>query len=150
MIENPVTKSLQPFDFTHLIDNVPKIKKLNYSINNIQFHPPIDSSNMNPSHWVEIAQSIEENYASYDGFVVLHGTDTMAYTASALSFMLENLHKPVIITGSQLPISSPLSDAPTNLATAYRRRRKPHHSTSDSRCPRQERRPDGAGSGDIV
>ena len=106
MIENPVTKSLQPFDFTHLIDNVPKIKKLNYSINNIQFHPPIDSSNMNPSHWVEIAQSIEENYASYDGFVVLHGTDTMAYTASALSFMLENLHKPVIITGSNAKLLS--------------------------------------------
>ena len=88
MIENPVTKSLQPFDFTHLIDNVPKIKKLNYSINNIQFHPPIDSSNMNPSHWVEIAQSIEENYASYDGFVVLHGTDTMAYTCTSPSSSL--------------------------------------------------------------
>ena len=118
MIENPVTKSLQPFDFTHLIDNVPKIKKLNYSINNIQFHPPIDSSNMNPSHWVEIAQSIEENYASYDGFVVLHGTDTMAYTASALSFMLENLHKPVIITGSQLPIGEVRTDGEENLITA--------------------------------
>ena len=118
MIENPVTKSLQPFDFTHLIDNVPKIKKLNYSINNIQFHPPIDSSNMNPSHWVEIAQSIEDNYASYDGFVVLHGTDTMAYTASALSFMLENLHKPVIITGSQLPIGEVRTDGEENLITA--------------------------------
>ena len=118
MIENPVTKSLQPFDFTHLIDNVPKIKKLNYSINNIQVHPPIDSSNMNPSHWVEIAQSIEENYASYDGFVVLHGTDTMAYTASALSFMLENLHKPVIITGSQLPIGEVRTDGEENLITA--------------------------------
>lgn len=118
MIENPVTKSLQPFDFTHLIDNVPKIKKLNYSINNIQFHPPIDSSNMNPSHWVEIAQSIEDNYANYDGFVVLHGTDTMAYTASALSFMLENLHKPVIITGSQLPIGEVRTDGEENLITA--------------------------------
>ena len=118
MIENPVTKSLQPFDFTHLIDNVPKIKKLNYSINNIQFHPPIDSSNMNPSHWVEIAQSIEENYASYDGFVVLHGTDTMAYTASALSFMLENLSKPGILTGSQLPIGMLRTDGKENLITA--------------------------------
>ena len=118
MIENPVTKSLQPFDFTHLIDNVPKIKKLNYEIHNIQFHPPIDSSNMNPDHWVEIAQSIEENYANYDGFVVLHGTDTMAYTASALSFMLENLHKPVIITGSQLPIGEVRTDGEENLITA--------------------------------
>ncbi len=118
MIENPVTKSLQPFDFTHLIDNVPKIKKLNYSINNIQFHPPIDSSNMNPSHWEEIALSIEDNYANYDGFVVLHGTDTMAYTASALSFMLENLRKPVIITGSQLPIGEVRTDGEENLITA--------------------------------
>ena len=99
MIQNPTTGSLQPFDFTHLIDNVPKIEKLDYEINNIQFHPPIDSSNMMPDRWVEIATSIEDNYANYDGFVVLHGTDTMAYTASALSFMLENLHKPVIITG---------------------------------------------------
>ncbi|MBS7410790.1 MAG: asparaginase, partial [Muribaculaceae bacterium] len=82
MIENPVTHSLQPFDFTHLIDNVPKIKKLDYEINNIQFHPPIDSANMDPERWVEIARSIADNYADYDGFVVLHGTDTMAYTAS--------------------------------------------------------------------
>ena len=118
MIENPVTKSLQPFDFTHLIDNVPKIKKLNYSINNIQFHPPIDSSNMNPSHWVEIAQSIDENYASYDGFVVLHGTDTMSYSASALSFMIEGLTKPVIFTGSQLPIGVPRTDGKENLISA--------------------------------
>lgn len=118
MIENPVTKSLQPFDFTHLIDNVPKTKKLNYEINNIQFHPPIDSSNMSPSHWVEIASSIEANYDDYDGFVVLHGTDTMAYTASALSFMLENLRKPVIITGSQLPIGEVRTDGEENLITA--------------------------------
>lgn len=118
MIENPTTKSLQPFDFTHLIDNVPKIKKLDFEINNIQFHPPIDSSNMNPKHWEEIALSIEENYAAYDGFVVLHGTDTMAYTASALSFMLENLHKPVIITGSQLPIGEVRTDGEENLITA--------------------------------
>lgn len=118
MIENPVTKSLQPFDFTHLIDNVPKTKKLNYEISNIQFHPPIDSSNMSPSHWVEIASSIEANYDDYDGFVVLHGTDTMAYTASALSFMLENLRKPVIITGSQLPIGEVRTDGEENLITA--------------------------------
>lgn len=118
MIENPATHSLQPFDFTHLIDNVPKIKKLDYEINNIQFHPPIDSANMDPERWVEIARSIADNYADYDGFVVLHGTDTMAYTASALSFMLENLHKPVIITGSQLPIGEVRTDGEENLITA--------------------------------
>ena len=104
MIENPDTKALEPFDFTHLIDNVPKIKMLNYVIDNISFEPPIDSSDMNPAHWIDIARAINDNYNDYDGFVVLHGTDTMAYTASALSFMIENLAKPVIITGSQLPI----------------------------------------------
>ena len=118
MIENPDTHSLQPFDFTHLIDNVPKIKMLDYEIDNIQFNPPIDSSDMSPRHWVEIARHIEENFDRFDGFVVLHGTDTMAYTASALSFMLENLHKPVIITGSQLPIGEVRTDGEENLITA--------------------------------
>lgn len=118
MIENPVTRSLEPFDFTHLIDNVPKIKKLDYDISNIQFHPPIDSANMDTDRWVEIAKSIEDNYSVFDGFVVLHGTDTMAYTASALSFMLENLHKPVIITGSQLPVGEVRTDGEENLITA--------------------------------
>lgn len=118
MIENPVTRSLQPFDFTHLIDNVPKIRKLDYDIENIQFNPPIDSSDMSPQHWVDIARHIETNYDRFDGFVVLHGTDTMAYTASALSFMLENLHKPVIITGSQLPIGEVRTDGEENLITA--------------------------------
>ena len=118
MIENPVTRSLQPFDFTHLIDNVPKIRKLDYDIENIQFNPPIDSSDMSPQHWVDIARHIEANYDHFDGFVVLHGTDTMAYTASALSFMLENLHKPVIITGSQLPIGEVRTDGEENLITA--------------------------------
>lgn len=118
MIENPETHSLQPFDFTHLIDNVPKIKMLDYIIENIQFNPPIDSSDMNPEHWKEIARNIEDNFDRFDGFVVLHGTDTMAYTASALSFMLENLHKPVIITGSQLPIGEVRTDGEENLITA--------------------------------
>ena len=118
MIENPVTGSLQPFDFSHLIDNVPKIKMLDYVIDNIQFTPPIDSSDMNPEHWKQIAKAIEDNYDSYDGFVVLHGTDTMAYTASALSFMLRNLEKPVIITGSQLPIGEVRTDGEENLITA--------------------------------
>lgn len=118
MIENPDTRTLQPFDFTHLIDNVPKVRKLNYEIDNISFNPPIDSSDMNPLHWVQIAKAIESNYRAYDGFVVLHGTDTMAYTASALSFMLENLSKPVIITGSQLPIGEVRTDGEENLITA--------------------------------
>ncbi|MBD5317431.1 MAG: asparaginase [Bacteroides sp.] len=118
MIENPETGSLQPFDFSHLIDNVPKIKMLDYVIDNIQFDPPIDSSNMNPDHWKQIARAIEENYDRYDGFVVLHGTDTMAYTASALSFMLRYLDKPVIITGSQLPIGEVRTDGEENLITA--------------------------------
>ena len=118
MIENPETHALQPFDFSHLIDNVPKVKKLHYNIDNIQFDPPIDSSNMDPSHWRDIALAIEEHYDRYDGFVVLHGTDTMAFTASALSFMLENLSKPVIITGSQLPIGEVRTDGEENLITA--------------------------------
>lgn len=118
MIENPDTKALQPFDFSSLIENVPKVKMLDYEIDNVQFDSPIDSSDMNPEHWRTIARIIEQNYDRYDGFVVLHGTDTMAYTASALSFMLENLHKPVIITGSQLPIGEVRTDGEENLITA--------------------------------
>lgn len=118
MIEDPVSKALKPFDFSHLIDNVPKVKMLDYEIDNIQFDEPIDSSDMNPAHWEQIARSIADNYANYDGFVVLHGTDTMAYTASALSFMLGNLSKPVIITGSQLPIGEVRTDGEENLITA--------------------------------
>ena len=118
MIEDPKTHSLVPFDFTHLIENVPKIKMLGYDIHNIQFNPPIDSSDMEPLNWTEIAKQIELNYDQFDGFVVLHGTDTMAYTASALSFMLRNLEKPVIITGSQLPIGEVRTDGEENLITA--------------------------------
>lgn len=118
MIENAATGTLQPFDFSHLMENVPKVKMLNYAIDNVQFEEPIDSSDMDPRHWVKIAQAIEEGYDDYDGFVVLHGTDTMAYSASALSFMLENLRKPVIITGSQLPIGEVRTDGEENLITA--------------------------------
>ena len=118
MIENAVNHALEPFDFDHLIDNVPKIKMLGYEIEHVQFATPIDSSSMNPKHWGEIAEVIERHYDSVDGFVVLHGTDTMAYTASALSFMLENLRKPVIITGSQLPIGEVRTDGEENLITA--------------------------------
>lgn len=117
MIENPETHALQPFDFSHLIDNVPKIRMLDYHIDNIQF-TPIDSSDMDQVGWAEISKAIARHYEDYDGFVVLHGTDTMAYTASALSFMLGNLHKPVIITGSQLPIGEVRTDGEENLITA--------------------------------
>lgn len=118
MIEDPVTKALRPFNFDHLIENVPKVKMLDYEIDHIQFAQPIDSSDMNVGHWDQICHAIADNYDDYDGFVILHGTDTMAYTASALSFMLENLHKPVIITGSQLPIGEVRTDGEENLITA--------------------------------
>ncbi len=118
MIEEPKNHTLRPFDFDHLIDNVPKVQMLDYDIRHVQFNKPIDSACMNPSHWNDIAKVIESNYESFDGFVVLHGTDTMSYTASALSFMLENLDKPVIITGSQLPIGEVRTDGEENLITA--------------------------------
>lgn len=118
MIENPETRSLEPFEFDHLIENVPKVKMLDFDIDNFQFKKPVDSSAMNPRHWCDIAQAIEQNYDAYDGFVVLHGTDTMAYTASALSFMLEDLSKPVVITGSQLPIGEVRTDGEENLIAA--------------------------------
>lgn len=118
MIEDPASGTLRPFDFNHLIENVPKIRLLDYDIQHTEFDPPIDSSNMNPAHWQQIARTIARRYDDFDGFVVLHGTDTMAYTASALSFMLENLRKPVIITGSQLPIGEVRTDGEENLITA--------------------------------
>lgn len=116
MVETP--DGLQPFDFSHLMDNVPKIGKLGYDIQSYQFPEPIDSSNMNPKYWGQIVKAIADNYDNYDGFVVLHGTDTMAYTASALSFMLRNLRKPVVITGSQLPIGDIREDGTENLISA--------------------------------
>ena len=118
MIENAETHALEPFDFNHLLQNVPKIKMLDFDIDHYEFPKPIDSSDINPEHWSNIATVIEDNYDKYDGFVVLHGTDTMAYTASALSYMLENLDKPVIITGSQLPIGEVRTDGEENLITA--------------------------------
>lgn len=118
MIENPETGALEPFDFDHLIDNVPKIKMLDYDIENFQFKVPLDSAAMTHEDWVQIASVIRDNYDKFDGFVVLHGTDTMAYTASALSYMLQNLRKPVVITGSQLPIGEVRTDGEENLITA--------------------------------
>lgn len=118
MVVNPESGALEPFDFEYLIDNVPRIKRLDYDIDSFQFAEPLDSSAMTPDHWKDIAYVIECFYDKYDGFVVLHGTDTMAYTASALSFMLENLRKPVVITGSQLPIEEVRTDGEENLITS--------------------------------
>ncbi len=118
MTQNPETGALEPFDFNHLIDNVPELRRLGYSISTIQFDPIIDSSETEPTQWSKLVHIIADNYDKYDGFVVLHGTDTMAYTASAVSFMLENLGKPVIFTGSQLPIGMLRTDGKENLITA--------------------------------
>ena len=118
MIENPETGALENFDFDQLQKHVPEIKRFNYNISAYQFNPPIDSSNMEPALWAKIVKIIEKNYNQYDGFVILHGTDTMAYTSSALSFMLEDLTKPVILTGSQLPIGTLRTDGKENLITA--------------------------------
>lgn len=112
------TGVLKAFNFSKLLKRIPELKQLDCDIETISFQNPIDSSNMNPDSWSEIATIIESNYSEFDGFVVLHGTDTMSYTASALSFMLENLSKPVILTGSQLPVGDLRTDARENLITA--------------------------------
>ena len=117
MILDP-NKSLIPFDFRLILENVPTLKHFNLVLNVVSFDEPVDSSNMYPKHWVMISEIIEREYENHDGFVVLHGTDTMAYTASAISFMLEGLQKPVVFTGAQLPVSSPRSDAHENLITS--------------------------------
>ena len=117
MIENPETGALENFDWDQFRQYVPELKRFNYRIDALMFGPPIDSSDMEPKYWVKIARIISEKYDAYDGFVILHGTDTMAFTASALSSMLENVGKPVIITGSQLPIGQLRTDGKENLLT---------------------------------
>jgi len=118
MFENRESGSLEAFDFKRLKVHLPDFALLKFAIDCIQFDPPIDSSDMDMEGWVKIVKIIQDNYCLYDGFVVLHGTDTMAYTASALSFMLEDLDKPVILTGSQLPIGKVRTDGKENLITA--------------------------------
>lgn len=118
MIKNPETGVLSPFDFEHMLEEVPELKRFGYNLFTISFSPIIDSSNLNPEVWKKLATIIKENYNNYDGFVILHGTDTMSYSASALSFMLENLNKPVIFTGSQLPIGTIRTDGKENLISA--------------------------------
>jgi len=118
MVNNPHTGALIPFDFEQIQQNVPELARLNYDLDVHSFNPILDSSNMDPLVWAKLAGIIAETYAVYDGFVILHGSDTMAYTASALSFMLKNLSKPVVLTGSQLPIGEIRTDAKENLITA--------------------------------
>ncbi len=118
MIQDIKTGQLRPFDFAHLTEQIPELKKFDIRLSAISFDKPIDSSDMSPDVWLKIAKIIESNYSRHDGFVILHGSDTMAFTASALSFMLQNLQKPVILTGSQLPIGIIRTDGKENLITA--------------------------------
>lgn len=118
MSKSAGSESLEPFDFEKLEENIPELQQLDCEIATFSFDPPIDSSNMHPDHWLKMAYVIEGNYLLFDGFVVLHGSDTMSYSASALSFMLQNLAKPVIFTGSQLPVGDLRTDAKENLITA--------------------------------
>ncbi len=118
MVKDYKTGALRAFNFKELIKNLPELNQLECEVKGVSFANPIDSSSMNPTHWATIATIIEENYADFDGFVVLHGSDTMSYSGSALSFMLQNLDKPVIFTGSQLPIGDLRTDAKENLITS--------------------------------
>ena len=118
MVKDEKTGALKSFDFDSLLKEIPEIKRFAHEINIHSFETPIDSSNMQPNQWLKLAEIIYNEYDRHDGFVILHGSDTMAYTASALSFMLENLCKPVILTGSQLPIGEMRTDAKENLLTA--------------------------------
>lgn len=118
MVKNFETGALKAFNFKKLLQHIPELNHLDCNIDTVSFDNPIDSSNMNPEKWVKIATLIEDNYNAFDGFVILHGSDTMSYSASALSFMLENLQKPVVFTGSQLPIGDLRTDAKENLITA--------------------------------
>lgn len=118
MVKDYQTGALKAFDFSQILEKIPELKQLNCNISTISFEEPIDSSNMNIDYYIEIAEIIADNYEKYDGFVVLTGSDTMSYTSSAISFMFENLHKPVIFTGSQLPIGDLRTDAKENLITS--------------------------------
>ncbi|MBN1989839.1 MAG: type I asparaginase [Bacteroidales bacterium] len=118
MKENPETGALAPFNFEQILDEVPELKKFGFTLDTYSFTPPVDSSDIAPDFWISLAKMVEANYHRYDGFVILHGTDTMSFTASALSFLLENLSKPVILTGSQLPIGMLRTDGKENLISA--------------------------------
>ena len=117
MVKDYKTNALKAFDFIQIVEKIPELKQLDCSIDSISFDELIDSSNMNTEYYVQIAELIECNYENYDGFVVLTGSDTMSYISSAISFMFENLQKPIIFTGSQLPIGDLRTDAKENLIT---------------------------------
>jgi L-asparaginase len=118
MVFDSKSRSLVPFNFNEILTNVPELHRVEFELTILTLEKPIDSANMNPANWVEIARIVYDNFEEFDAFVILHGTDTMAYTASALSFLLENLSKPVILTGAQLPIGIARTDARENLITA--------------------------------
>ncbi len=118
MMQDSKTGQLKPFDFKHLSEQIPELNKFDVTLSSVAFEKPIDSSDMNPEVWLSIAAIIKKNYEKHDGFVILHGSDTMSFTASALSFILEDLNKPVILTGSQLPIGTIRTDGKENLITA--------------------------------
>jgi len=118
MINDPITGELKSFDFKHMYDQIPELKRLPIEIDSISIEKPIDSSEITPVHWINLVEILESNYAKYDGFVILHGSDTMAYTSSALSFMIQGTKKPIILTGSQLPIGTIRTDGKENLITA--------------------------------
>lgn len=118
MINQTGSHSLTPFDFDQILRHIPEIEKFGYQFTPVTIHPVVDSSNIKPATWIRIAELIAEGYDSYDGFIILHGTDTMAFSASALSFMLQDLNKPVIFTGSQLPVSTLRTDARENLISS--------------------------------
>lgn len=118
MKQDPESLALVPFNFNQIMEEVPELKKFGFRIDSYSFDPPVDSSEIQTDFWVDLANLIKENYVNYDGFVILHGTDTMSFSASALSFMLENLEKPVIFTGSQLPIGMLRTDGKENLISS--------------------------------
>lgn len=135
MIYDDKTKALRPIGFNEIRNNLPELYRMGIDFYVYAFNPPIDSSDMQPEIWVELASIIEDRYDRYDGFVILHGSDTMAFTASALSFMLENLSKPVILTGSQLPIGKIRTDAKENIITAMEIACSRHNGSQASMVP---------------
>lgn len=130
MVQKTETGALVPVRFNQILEEVPELNRLGYYLKSITFNPPLDSSDMTPKIWAKLARKIQENYSKFDGFVVLHGTDTMAYTASALSYMLENLDKPVVMTGSQLPIGILRTDGKENLITSIEIAAAKHNGTA--------------------
>jgi L-asparaginase len=118
MINDPITGELKSFDFKHMYNQIPELNRISVNIDSVSIEKPIDSSEMTPEHWINLVEILETNYLLYDGFVILHGSDTMAYTASALSFLIQGIKKPIILTGSQLPIGTIRTDGKENLITA--------------------------------